>query len=101
MVKKTVAFLVVYLIVMGLVIVWVSSVQTKLFSDIPWMFSTTIIVGAIAGIFTARAKKKKTGQEVNPPRHTLYSFMEHWGTGIGIIVLIISARMLGFVFAPE
>jgi cytochrome b subunit of formate dehydrogenase len=101
MVKKTVSFLVVYLIVVGLVIVWVSSVQTKLFSDIPWMFSIAIIIGVIAGIFTARAKLKNTGQEVNPPRHTLYSFMEHWGTGIGIILMIVSSRLLGLAFVPQ
>jgi cytochrome b subunit of formate dehydrogenase len=101
MVKRTVTFLVIYVIVVGLVAAWVTSVQTKLFSDIPWMFSITIIIGAIAGIFTARAKKKNAGREVNPPRHTLYSFMEHWGTGIGIILMIVSSRLLGLAFVPQ
>jgi cytochrome bd-type quinol oxidase subunit 2 len=73
MVKKTVSFLVAYIIVVGLVTVWVSSVQTKLFSDTPWMFSIAIVLGAIAGLFTARAKRKNTDRVVNPPRHTLYS----------------------------
>jgi cytochrome b subunit of formate dehydrogenase len=101
MVKKTVSFLVAYIIVVGLVTAWVSSFQTKLFSDIPWMFSIAIIIGIIAGIFTARAKLKNTRQEVNPPRHTLYSFMEHWGTGIGIILMIVSSRLLGLAFLPQ
>jgi cytochrome b subunit of formate dehydrogenase len=101
MVKRTVSFLVVYIIVVALVSVWVSSVQTKLFSDIPWMFSIVIIVGAIAGIFTARAKLKNASRSVNPPRHTLYSFMEHWGTGIGIILMIVSSRLLGLAFVPQ
>jgi cytochrome b subunit of formate dehydrogenase len=101
MVKRTVSFLVVYIIVVALVSVWVSSVQTKLFSDIPWMFSIAIIVGAIAGIFTARAKLKNTGRVISPPRHTLYSFMEHWGTGIGIILMIVSSRLLGLAFVPQ
>jgi cytochrome b subunit of formate dehydrogenase len=101
MVKKTVAFLVIYVIVLALVIVWVSSAQTKLFSDIPWVFSIAIISGIIIGVFTSRAKLKNTGREVNPPRHTLYSFMEHWGTGIGIILLIVSSRLLGLSFIPQ
>jgi len=101
MVKKTVSFLVAYVIVVGLVVAWVSSVQTKLFSDIPWMFSIAIVIGVIAGIFTARAKMKNTSPVVDPPRHTLFSFMEHWGTGVGIILLIVSSRLLGLAFIPQ
>jgi cytochrome b subunit of formate dehydrogenase len=101
MIKRTVSFLIAYIIVVGLVAAWSSSVQTKLFSDIPWVFSITIIIGAIAGIFTARAKLKNTGRVTDPPRHTLYSFMEHWGTGIGIILLIVSSRLLGLAFLPH
>jgi cytochrome b subunit of formate dehydrogenase len=87
-----------YVIIVVLVIAWVSSFQTKLFSDISWISLIAIIIGAIAGIFTARAKLKNTDQVVDPPRHTLYSFMEHWGTGIGIIILIVSSRLLGLAF---
>jgi cytochrome b subunit of formate dehydrogenase len=101
MIKKTVSFIVVYLIVVVLVLAWVSSFQTKLFSDISWIFLVAIIGGVIAGIFRARAKLRNTGRVNDPPRHTIFSFMEHWGTGIGIIILIVSARLLGFVFTPQ
>ena len=51
----------------------------------------------------ARLKLKKQAVEANEhaPRHTVGSFIEHWGTGIGIIILIASGRMLGFVFTPH
>ncbi|MFC1964828.1 cytochrome b/b6 domain-containing protein [Chloroflexota bacterium] len=86
---------------MASVIAWVSSFQTNLFSDISWIFLIAIIGGVVAGIFRARAKLRNTNQVNDPPRHTIFSFMEHWGTGIGIIILIISGRLLGFIFAPH
>jgi cytochrome b subunit of formate dehydrogenase len=101
MIKKTVSFTVIYLIVLVLVIAWVSPFQTKLFHDISWIFLIAIIGGVVAGIFRARAKLRNSDPVNDPPRHTIFSFMEHWGTGIGIIVLIISARLIGFVFAPH
>jgi cytochrome b subunit of formate dehydrogenase len=100
-IKKTVSFIVVYLIVIALVIAWVSSFQTKLFSDTSWVFLLALIAGAVSGMFRARAKLRNTDQVNDPPRHTLFSFIEHWGTGIGIIILIVSARLLGFVFVPH
>jgi formate dehydrogenase subunit gamma len=101
MIKKTVSFLVVYLVVVAAVIAWVSSFHTKLFFDAAWMILVAIIVGVVGGFFRARGKLRDTNQINNPPRHTVFSFMEHWGTGIGIITLIVSARRLGFVFAPH
>jgi formate dehydrogenase subunit gamma len=84
-----------------LVIVWVSNLHTYLFKDSSWIILIAIIGGAAAGIFRAKAKLRHTESENNPPRHRLFSFMEHWGTGIGIIILIASGRMLGFIFAPH
>jgi len=101
MIKKTVSFTVVYLTVLALAIAWVSSFHTNLFFNISWIFLLAIIAGAIAGIFRAKVKLSNADQVNDPPRHTLFSFMEHWGTGIGIIILIVSAILLGFVVIPH
>jgi cytochrome b subunit of formate dehydrogenase len=67
------------------------------------------VIGAVAGVIRAKLKLKKqaTAADEYVPRHTVGSFMEHWGTGVGIIILVVSGALLssgrkvGLIFMPE
>ena len=83
--------------------------QTVLFHSAFWELIAAIIVGAVAGVIRAKLKLKKqaAAADEHTPRHTVGSFMEHWGTGVGIIILIVSGallasgRKIGLIFVPE
>jgi hypothetical protein len=87
MVKKTALLLLLCLFVMAICAAGVASLQTNLFHEIPWILIAAIIVGLAIGILRARAKQKVNQSGKDSPRHTLFSFLEHWGTEIGIIIL--------------
>lgn len=103
MVKKTILALVLYLIVVAVIAVWVAHIQTILFHSAFWELVAAVIVGAVAGTMRAKLKLRKQATTDNElaPRHTVGSFMEHWGTGFGTILLIVSAWMLGSVLMPQ
>jgi cytochrome b subunit of formate dehydrogenase len=58
----------------------------------------TPIVGAITGIIGAVIKIVLSSRKINrqPERHTLDSILEHWGTAIGIFILIVSGIELHY-----
>jgi cytochrome b subunit of formate dehydrogenase len=109
MVKKTILALVLYLIIVALTITWAGHVHTVLFHSAFWGLVAAIVVGAVAGVVRAKLKQKKQAlkDDEPAPRHTIGSFMEHWGTGVGIIILIVSGALLasgrkvGLIFVPE
>jgi len=109
MVKKTILALVLYLIVVALTITWTVHIHTVLFHSAWGGLIAAIVIGAIAGVIRVKLKMKKQAAAANEhaPRHTVGSFMDHWGTGVGIIILIVSGallasgRKIGFFFVPQ
>jgi cytochrome b subunit of formate dehydrogenase len=62
------------------------------------IFLVTFIAGMIAGVIGATLKvaiqKRKNSQLLE--RHAIDSIMEHWGTGVGIIILIVSGFQIHY-----
>lgn len=65
-----------------------------------WVIAGSAVLGFLLG--AARAKLKGRAEIVDGivMRHGGGSFFKHWGTAIGIFVLITSGILLGFLFIP-
>jgi cytochrome b subunit of formate dehydrogenase len=72
--------------------------QFQVFRDSKWIFIITSIVGALAGIIGGLIKiiagSRKTNRQ--PARHSIDSILEHWGTAIGIFILIVSGIQIHY-----
>ena len=70
----------------------------QVFRDTRLILIVTSIVGAIAGIIGAKIKIVLNSRKINrqPERHTLDSILEHWGTAIGIFILVVSGIELHY-----
>ena len=77
-------------------IVWTHSLGINLFRETRWIFIAAFLVGLIAGIIGAILKQLRRSRAVNKPpeRHTLDSIIEHWGTAIGLIIMIVSGYQI-------
>ena len=75
---------------------WTHNLGINLFRETRWIFIATFVVGIIAGTIGARIKQSRRSRASNQPpeRHTLDSIMEHWGTAVGIFILIISGYQI-------
>ncbi len=109
MAKKTLITSGLYLIVIALTVTLVMNAHGVLFHTAWAGLIAAVVVGVAAGVIRARLKLKRqaVAADGNLPRHTVGSFLEHWGTGAGIIILMVSGTMLasgskaGFIFVPE
>jgi cytochrome b subunit of formate dehydrogenase len=105
-VKKTLIALVVLLAGVAGGIVLAANINTVLFHTAYWGLIAAVALGAAAGVVKALWRRKKQPAE-DTLRHNVGSFLEHWGTGAGIIILIVSAallasgRKIGFIAVPE
>jgi cytochrome b subunit of formate dehydrogenase len=72
--------------------------QFQLFRDTRWVFLFAFIAGGIAGIIGAIIKSVLNSRKTKsqPIRHTVDAIMEHWGTAIGIFILIISGIQIHY-----
>ncbi|MGP8079585.1 MAG: cytochrome b/b6 domain-containing protein [Dehalococcoidales bacterium] len=70
----------------------------QVFRDTRLILIITPIVGAISGIIGATLKIILNSRKINrqPERHALDSILEHWGTAIGIFILIVSGIELHY-----
>jgi len=70
----------------------------QVFRKTRWIFLVTFIIGMIVGVIGAIIKnalqKRKNSQLLE--RHTIDSIMEHWGTGVGIIILTVSGFQIHY-----
>jgi hypothetical protein len=72
-----------------------------LLSKLPLLLIASAITGIILGILRARFKGKSTIEKGEVSRHGIGAFIEHWMTGLGILLLIVSGFMIGFLFFPH
>jgi cytochrome b subunit of formate dehydrogenase len=75
---------------------WTINLKINLFQETRWIFIAAFVVGIIAGAIGARIKQSRQARTVNKPpeRHTLDSIMEHWGTAIGLFIMIVSGYQI-------
>ena len=95
MLKKVLWFSILFLIAAALSIFWLKDVTAYLFLSIPWLLALSMFLGLLTG--TLKVKFKSTSRSVPAgwvKRHTLGSFLEHWGTVFGLLLLIISGFLL-------
>jgi formate dehydrogenase subunit gamma len=58
------------------------------------------VIGLVFGLLRGLLKKKNTVVGEVVVRHGIGSFIEHWGTALGIFVLMVSGIIIGFLFIP-
>ena len=75
--------------------------QILLLDTLPWLMIIAVVFGIASGVLRARTKKKSAVYKEQVTRHGKGAFLEHWGTALGIILLIISGFMIGFLFFPH
>jgi cytochrome b subunit of formate dehydrogenase len=95
MLKKVILISSIITIGVGLAIFLLNDYRVILFHNLRWLIAGASCLGMLFGVY--RGIKDKTslkGSKGQPDRHTLDSFMEHWGTAVGIIILIISGIFL-------
>jgi cytochrome b subunit of formate dehydrogenase len=72
--------------------------QFQVFRDSKWIFIITSIAGAAAGIIGGLIKIVADSRKTNrqPARHSVDSILEHWGTSVGIFILIVSGIQIHY-----
>ena len=77
-------------------ILWTLNLEIKIFRETRWIFIAAFLVGFIAGIIGGMLKLRLKSREtnINAIRHTLDSIMEHWGTAIGLFIMIVSGYQI-------
>lgn len=87
-----------FMILLALSILLINYSTTVLFQDRPWILAISVSLGILTG--TLRAFVKIKSGPADPSglimRHTVDSFVEHWGTASGILLLLISGFLLIF-----
>ena len=75
---------------------WTHNVGINFFRDTRWIFIATFLVGFIAGVIGGRIKFRFKSKDINKnaTRHTLDAIMEHWGTAIGLFIMIVSGYQI-------
>ena len=70
----------------------------QLFRATRWIFLVSFIVGTIAGTIGAILKNRIRLRNVNlqTERHSIDSIMEHWGTAVGIFILMVSGIQIRY-----
>lgn len=91
MLKKSLVTATLLLIVLALAILLTYNARGILFHSLPWLIGGVTLLGIAAGI-SRGLRYDASKQKLSPPldRHTLDSFLEHWGTVVGILLLFIS-----------
>ena len=101
MIKKIVIILVLFAVSLGVGLYFANTSESLFFDTAPWAIAAAIGAGIILGVARSLLKGKATIEHGQVARHGGGSFLEHWGTALGIFTLIASAIMLGFLFIPS
>ncbi|HAS28485.1 MAG TPA: hypothetical protein DCR59_04945 [Dehalococcoidia bacterium] len=87
-------------VICALGIVISSYADYLLLSRLPWLLAVSTIAGIILGLLNVRFKSKTVVEDGEISRHGIGAFIQHWLTGLGIFLLIISGFIMGFLFFP-
>jgi cytochrome b subunit of formate dehydrogenase len=95
MLKKVLIVSLLIVILVDLSILGINYLKVFLFQTGPWILAISMCLGLLAGGLIAIFNKKTlTVPAELLKRHTLASYLEHWGTAYGMFVLIISGLLL-------
>jgi cytochrome b subunit of formate dehydrogenase len=103
MLKRVLFIIVLIAFILIVSILWIDKFGNlfstfQLFRATRWVFLVTFIIGTIAGIIGAIIKitlrSRKTNRQLD--RHSIDSIMEHWGTAVGIFILMVSGFQLRY-----
>lgn len=82
-------------IILALAILGIHNSKGILFHTIPWLMPGATFLGVTSGIFRGiRHNACVQKSNYQPDRHTIDSFLEHWGTATGIFILMISGFLI-------
>jgi thiosulfate reductase cytochrome b subunit len=91
MLKKTLSAASVVIVIFALAIVMTYNARDFLFHSLGWVLELALILGILTGIIRGIMHNSRVQRSnPQPDRHTLDSFLEHWGTAGGIFILLIS-----------
>jgi cytochrome b subunit of formate dehydrogenase len=94
MIKKVLLAGILIIVFFAVVIPVIYNFNGILFRNTPWLMAGATAMGILSGIF--RGIRNNAGSHLQPDRHTIDSFLEHWGTVSGILILVISGFFLKF-----
>jgi len=91
MLKKVLFTAALIITILALAILVIHNAKGILFHTMPWFMAGATVAGITSGVFRGIRNNACT-QRLNYQcdRHTIDSFLEHWGTGTGIFILMIS-----------
>ena len=95
MLKKVLFAIILIVIISVLAIVIIKNYKGILFHSVPWLIASAFLIGFISGILRG-IRYNIYAQRSNDLlyRHNIDSFLEHWGTAVGIVILIISGYFI-------
>lgn len=91
MLRKVIVAAALIVVILTLAVVGVYNSRGILFHTLPWLIASAAVLGIISGSY--RGLKLNTVAQTpdyRVNRHTLDTFLEHWGTAAGILILIVS-----------
>ncbi len=97
---KVVIILTLVLAALAVGIVFSNTTDAVFFDSVPWITIVAAGLGFILGVARALLKGKEEISYGEVIRHGGGSFLEHWGTALGIFALLASGILLGFLFFP-
>ena len=98
--KKVLLITVVFLSMLIGGFFWARASETLLFDIALWAVAVSMALGVLLGAIRAKLKGREEIENGAVVRHGGGAFLGHWGTALGIFVLIASAILLGFLFIP-
>lgn len=91
MLKKVLFTATLLVIILALLILVTYNARGIFFHNIPWLIVAVVVIGIALGIFNSiRHNIQSQRLTYQADRHTLDSFMDHWGTVTGILILTVS-----------
>jgi len=97
---KITVILIITLAALAVGIVFSNTSDVVFFDSIPWVTIAAAGLGFVLGAARARLKGREEVSHGEVNRHGGGSFLEHWGTALGIFAALASGILLGFLFFP-
>lgn len=98
---KNILFIILITALLVVAIYLVTAIDLLLLDLVPWLLIFSTLTGIILGVLRSRYKNKPMIDNGYVTRHDFGAFIQHWVTALGIILLIISGFLLGFLFFPH
>lgn len=100
--KQVLIISVLTLAVVGVGIYFSFTLEETVLFDPPtlWAVPAAMVLGIVLGAVRAVRKGREEIVAGEVTRHTGGAFLEHWGTALGLFLLIASGILLGFLFFP-